>query len=162
MQQIVRALPLFAMLLLAGCGTMGSTSDVALGPVLPAPNSQIGMAPAITPASVPAPGAIQTAGTSMNDVTAFLDGSVLAKLSARDKSEAASAQFNALTFGRPGAPRTWTGDKGTSGSVTVGPYVTVNNTNCRDFTHTVTIGGTPAAKKGTACREADGTWSVAG
>ncbi|OEO33106.1 hypothetical protein VW23_008220 [Devosia insulae DS-56] len=161
MQQIVRAVPLFALLLLAGCGTMGNTSDVALGPTLPQPNSTLG-APTITPASLPAPGAIQTAGTTMNDVSAFLDPSVLGKLSAKDKSEAASAQFNALTFGRPGAPRTWIGDKGTSGSVTVGPYVTVNNTNCRDFTHTVTIGGAPVAKKGTACREADNTWSVAG
>jgi surface antigen len=163
MQQIVRAVPLFAMLLLAGCSMGPSTSDIALGPTLPQPNSQLGTQPTITPASVPAPGAIQTAGaTTMNDVTAFLDGSVLGQLSARDKSEAASAQFNALTFGRPGAPRTWVGDKGVSGSVTVGPYVTVNNTNCRDFTHTVTIAGAPHAKKGTACREADNTWSVAG
>ena len=42
------------------------------------------------------------------------------------------------------------------------PYVTVNNINCRDFTHTVTIGGTAVARKGTACREIGGTWSVAG
>lgn len=161
MQQIVRAVPLFALLLLAGCGTMGNSSDVALGPVLPAPNSQLGTA--LTPVAAPAPGGIQTASAStMNDVTAFLDGSVLGQLSAKDKSEAASAQFNALTFGRPGAPRTWIGDKGVSGSVTVGPYVTVNNTNCRDFTHTVTVAGTPYARKGTACREADNTWSVAG
>lgn len=98
----------------------------------------------------------------MNDVTAFLDASVIGKLSAKDKAEAASAQFNALTFGRPGAPRAWTGDKGTSGTVMVGPYVRVNNIDCRDFTHTVTIGGTPVVRKGTACREIDGTWNVAG
>jgi len=163
MQQIVRSAPLLAMLLLAGCSMGPSTSDVALGPTLPQPNSALATQPTITPASLPAPGAIHAASTSsMNDVTAFLDGSVLGQLSAKDKSEAASAQFNALTFGRPGAPRTWIGDKGVSGSVTVGPYVTVNNTNCRDFTHTVTIAGTPHARKGTACREADNTWSVAG
>ncbi len=163
MQLIARAaLPVFAMLLLAGCSMGPSSSDMALGPTLPQPNSQLGTQPTITPASLPAAGAIQTAGTTMNDVTAFLDPSVVGKLSPKDKSEAASAQFNALTFGRPGAPRAWTGDKGTSGNVTVGPYVTVNNINCRDFTHTVTIGGTPVAKKGTACREIDGTWSVAG
>ena len=162
MQQIVRAVPLFAMLLLAGCSMGPSTSDVALGPTLPQPNSTLGTQPTITPASLPAPGAIQSANTTVNDVSAFLDASVLGQLSAKDKSEAASAQFNALTFGRPGAPRAWTGDKGTSGNVTVGPYVRVNNIDCRDFTHTVTIGGTPHARKGTACREADGTWSVAG
>ncbi|KQU94183.1 hypothetical protein ASC89_09310 [Devosia sp. Root413D1] len=162
MQQIVRAVPLFAMLLLAGCSMGPSTSDVALGPTLPQPNSTLGTQPTITPASLPAPGAIQSANTTMNDVSAFLDPSVLGQLSAKDKSEAASAQFNALTFGRPGAPRAWTGDKGTSGNVTVGPYVRVNNIDCRDFTHTVTIGGAPHARKGTACREVDGTWSVAG
>jgi surface antigen len=163
MQQIVRvALPVFAMLLLAACSMGPSSSDIALGPTLPQPNSQLATQPTITPASVPAPGAIQGAGTTMNDVTAFLDASVIGKLSAKDKSEAASAQFNALTFGRPGAPRAWTGDKGVTGNVTVGPYVTVNNINCRDFTHTVSIAGTPVAKKGTACREIDGTWNVAG
>jgi surface antigen len=165
MQQIVRALPVLAMLLLAGCSMGPSNSDIALGPTLPQPNSTLGTlgTPAtITPVSAPAPGAIQSANTTMNDVTAFLDASVLGQLSAKDKSEAASAQFNALTFGRPGAPRAWTGDKGTSGNVTVGPYVRVNNIDCRDFTHTVTIAGTPHARKGTACREVDGTWSVAG
>lgn len=162
MQQFVRALPVFAMLLLAGCSMGPSTSDVALGPTLNQPNPALAAQPTITPASLPAPGAIQGAGTTMNDVTAFLDASVIGKLSAKDKAEAASAQFNALTFGRPGAPRAWTGDKGTSGNVMVGPYVRVNNIDCRDFTHTVTIGGTPVARKGTACREIDGTWSVAG
>lgn len=162
MQHIVRAFPVLAMFLLAGCSMGPSTSDIALGPTLPQPNAALTAPVTITPASVPAPGAIQTAGVTMTDVTAFLDPSVIGQLSAKDKSEAASAQFNALTFGRPGAPRTWTGDKGTAGNVTVGPYVTVNNINCREFTHTVTIAGAPHARKGTACREIDGTWSVAG
>lgn len=162
MQQPVRALSVFAMLLLAGCSMGPSNSDIAVGPTLNQPNPALAAQPTITPASLPAAGAIQTAGTTMNDVTSFLDPSVVGKLSAKDKAEAASAQFNALTFGRPGAPRAWTGDKGTSGNVTVGPYVRVNNIDCRNFTHTVTIGGSPVAKKGTACREIDGTWSVAG
>jgi surface antigen len=42
----------------------------------------------------------------------------------------------------------------------VGPYVRVNLIDCRDFTHTVTVGGQNYARKGTACREADGSWSV--
>jgi len=162
MQQIFRAVPVLAMLLLAGCSMGPSTSDVAVGPTLNRPNPALATAPTITPASLPAPGAIQTAGTTMNDVTSFIDGSVIGRMSPKDKSEAASAQFNALTFGRPGAPRAWTGDQGTTGNVTVGPYVRVNNIDCRDFTHTVTIAGAPVAKKGTACREIDGTWSVAG
>ena len=47
-----------------------------------------------------------------------------------------------------------------SGAVTVGPYVRVNLIDCRDFTHTVTVGGQNYAKKGTACRETDGSWTV--
>lgn len=160
MQQIVRTLPFVSMLLLAGCSMGPSTSDVALGPTLNQPNPALATQPAITPASLPAVSAVQTASVSMNDVGAYLDASVVGRLSAKEKSEAASAQFNALTFGRPGAPRAWTGDRGATGSVTVGPYVRVNNIDCRDFTHTVTISGTPYARKGTACRDIDGSWTV--
>ena len=158
MQLPVRALPVLAMLLLAGCSMGPSTSDVAVGPTLPQPNSALATGPVITPASLPT--AAQPTTVAMNDVSAFVDTSIVSQMSARDKSEAASAQFNALTFGRPGAPRTWNGDKGVTGSVTVGPYVRVNNIDCRDFTHTVTIGGAPHARKGTACRDTAGTWSV--
>jgi len=161
MQLPVRALPVFALLLVAGCAAGPTTSNIATGPTLPPPNSAMATAPAVTPAALPV-AAATPASAGLGDVSPFVDGAALAKLSANDKSQAASAQFNALTFGRPGAPRSWSGDKGVVGSVTVGPYVRVNNIDCRDFTHTVTIGGAPFAKKGTACREADGTWSVAG
>ena len=49
---------------------------------------------------------------------------------------------------------------GTTGSVAVGPYVRVNNLDCRDFTHTVKLNGTDYVKKGTACREQNGNWNV--
>jgi surface antigen len=160
MQQFVRALPVFALLVLAGCSTGPATTEIATGPTLPPPNPALVAQPAITPAALPAATATMPASVAMNNVGSFLDASVAGQLTARDKSEAASAQFNALTFGRPGAPRTWTGDKGVTGSVTVGPYVRVNNIDCRDFTHTVTIGGTPHARKGTACRDISGNWTV--
>ena len=162
MQLHVRATAVFAMLLLAGCSMGPTTSDVALGPTLPGPNSAAATGAVIAPASLPTTTAAQPSAAGFSDVSGFLDASILGQLSGKDKSEAASAQFNALTFGRPGAPRAWSGDKGVVGSVTVGPYVRVNNIDCRDFTHTVTIGGAPHARKGTACRETDGTWSVAG
>jgi len=90
----------------------------------------------------------------------FVDTAALNLMSAKDSSEANTAQFYALQFGRPGAPRQWTGDRGTTGSVAVGPYVRVNNLDCRDFTHTVKINGQEYAKKGTACREQNGNWAV--
>ena len=162
MQLPVRALSVLALLLLAGCSSSPTTSSIATGPTLPQPNSALATGATIQPASLGTTTAVQASSATLTDVSAYVDGSILGQLSAKDKSEASSAQFNALTFGRPGAPRTWNGDKGVTGAVTVGPYVRVNNIDCRDFTHTVTIGGTPHARKGTACREADGTWSVAG
>ncbi len=164
MHKFFRFAPIALTLFAAGC-SMGPSNDVATGPMISQPNPALAQQPAITPAALPATSAaVTTPGSTqvaMTDVSSYLDPSVISRLSAKEQSEAASAQFNALTFGRPGAPRAWSGDKGASGQVVVGPYVRVNNIDCRDFTHTVTIGGTPFAKKGTACREADGTWKVA-
>ncbi len=160
MHMTVRVLPVLALLFVAGCSS--NSSDLALGPTLPQPNSAMATQPVVAPASLPTTTAAQPGSIGgVSNVTAFVDPSALGLMSSRDQSEASSAQFNALTFGRPGAPRNWVGDRGTSGAVTVGPYVRVNNIDCRDFTHTVTIGGTPYAKRGTACRETDGTWNVA-
>lgn len=167
MPPLFRATPLFALVLLAGCSS--GTVQGPVGPTLNRPNPDLGQMqpqpqPALTPASLPmaaSPAAVPGGGVT-SDISTYVDGSVIARLSPRDRGEASSAQYNALTFGRPGAPRAWVGDAGVSGQVMVGPYVRVNNIDCRDFTHTVTVGGTPLAKKGTACREADGSWNIVG
>lgn len=91
---------------------------------------------------------------------AFLDATALPLMSSQARSAATDAQFYALQFGRPGAPRQWQGGSGTSGQVTVGPYVRVNNLDCREFTHRATVNGETYSKSGTACREADGSWDV--
>lgn len=153
MQQILRVLPLFGVLLLAGCAS-GPTTQYAQGPTL-APQT----APLQT-ASLPTPAQQVATAQSMTDVSAFVDGAIIPQMTATDRAQASGAQFNALQFGRPGAPRAWQGEKGTSGNVMVGPYVRVNNIDCRDFTHTVKIGGQDHAKKGMACREVDGSWAV--
>jgi surface antigen len=114
----------------------------------------------VDPAQLSAPAETRAAAASMTDVSVFLDPAAYGQLSAKSRAEAAGAQFNALQFGRVGAPRNWVGDNGQSGAVTVGPYVRVNLIDCRDFTHTVTIGAQTFIKKGTACRETDGSWTV--
>jgi surface antigen len=111
-------------------------------------------------AALPTPAQQVASAQSLTDVSAFVDGGIIPSLTQNDRNQASSAQFNALQFGRPGAPRAWQGDKGTSGNVTVGPYVRVNSIDCRDFTHTVKFGGQDHVKKGTACREVDGRWAV--
>jgi surface antigen len=164
MSRIVRTSPLLLVLLLSACSTSPGTTDVAIGPTLAQPNPALAQpAPlqpaAVTTASVTAATA-QTPGAALTDIATFIDAGVVGSLSAKDKAEAASAQFNALTFSRPGAPRAWAGDDGATGQVLVGPYVRVNNIDCRDFTHTVTVAGKAYPRKGMACRDADGTWRV--
>jgi surface antigen len=156
MQQTLRFVPLFAALLLAGCSSSPSY-DVAVQP------TPIQPTPTLTPASIePAQPVVVAVNTqTAGDASAFIDAGAYAKLSGGDRAEAATAQINALNFGRPGAPRNW-GKSGTTGSVTVGPYVQVNNTSCRNFTHVVTISGAAFTKQGTACKDATGNWTVAG
>ncbi|WP_332716933.1 hypothetical protein [Pelagibacterium mangrovi] len=89
----------------------------------------------------------------------YIDGSVLGQLSSAQRSAANDAQFYALQFGRPGAPRSWSSG-GASGQVSVGPYVRVNNLDCREFSHRVTLNGQTYTRSGTACREVDGAWGV--
>lgn len=149
-----RVAPLLAVLALAGCSGSSSTADI--GYTLPGPgNNGTTMASA-----VPSPQQQLTSAQSMTDVTAFVDPAALRLLSDRERTEAASAQFNALQFGRTGAPRAWSGDRGANGQVLVGPPVNVNSLYCRDFTHVVAVSGQTFTKKGMACRETDGRWGV--
>lgn len=160
-----RLSPLVVLVLLGGC-SMGPSNDVAIGPTLAQPNpamADLGSQPVVAPAST-APVIAQTpaTGVSIAEVGTYVDATALAKLNDSDRQQAASAQFNALTFGRPAAPRAWAGSSGAKGQVVVGPYVRVNNIDCRDFTNTVTIAGKDYVKSGTACRNTDGGWSVVG
>lgn len=155
MHQAFRVAPLLAMLLAVSACSSTGVSNADIGYTLDRPGEGgTTMAPSSTAST-----SIATA-QSLTDVTAFIDPQALGQLSAKERTEAASAQFNALQFGRTGAPRSWQGDRGASGQVTVGPPVNVNSLYCRDFTHTVSVGGQSYAKRGLACRELDGRWSV--
>lgn len=147
---IRRAFLLLPALALTACATAPTMAPVATGPTL---------SPVDT-AQLSAPAETRAVAASMTDVSSFVDAGALGQMSEKSRVEAAGAQFNALQFGRVGAPRNWVGDNGQAGAVVVGPYVRVNLIDCRDFTHTVTIGGQNYVKKGTACREADGSWTV--
>lgn len=155
--------PMVVALLLAGCAT--DTATYSNQPMLPAPGTgMVGAQPAdanstMPPQPTPAD-KVAMAASSTQDVTPYIDPTAVPMLSTVDKTQASNAQYYALQFGRPGAPRNWVGDSGATGSVVVGPFLTVNNLNCRDFTHTVKVKGQSFVRKGTACREADGSWNV--
>ncbi len=145
------ALPLLA-LALAGCSSTGTTQTV---------QAPVQAQPIVVQPMVPTSAqTVQTARLTTSISNGFVDPAAVSLMTAKDSNEANSAQFYALQFGRPGAPRQWAGDRGTTGSVSVGPYVRVNNLDCRDFTHTVKINGADYVRKGTACREQNGNWNV--
>jgi surface antigen len=147
------ATPLIALTLAACSSTGPSQVSTLAAPVV--------ATPVITQPMVPTPAqTTQQAMLTTSVSNGFVDAAALSVMTSKDSAEANSAQFYALQFGRPGAPRQWAGDKGTTGSVAVGPYVRVNNLDCRDFTHTVKANGQDYVKKGTACREQNGNWAV--
>lgn len=146
------ATPLLA-LSLAACASTAPSAPMQQAPIV--------AAPAVVMPNVPTPAqTTQQALLTTSVANGFVDAAALSSMTAKDSAEANSAQFYALQFGRPGAPRQWAGDKGTTGSVSVGPYVRVNNLDCRDFTHSVKVNGQDFVKKGTACREQNGNWAV--
>jgi len=157
MHIIVRLIPFVALTALAACGSTMRTTTYAQAPLVTQQDIQ-----PVDPALLqPSPAETTATAMAMTDVSGFIDPAAAGQLSQNSRNQAAGAQFNALQFGRPGAPRNWQGDGGASGAVTVGPYVRVNAIDCRDFTHSVTVGGQSYARKGTACRETDGRWTVA-
>jgi surface antigen len=145
MKRVLPFAVVMALLALGACARMD-----ALGP----------SSYAAVPPADPTVAATPTEQFASATILDFLSPTAVPRLSDQEKAEAASAQYYALQFGRPGAPRQWSGNTGASGTVTVGPFVKVNERDCRDFTHTVTIANAQYARAGTACRELGGDWQV--
>ena len=96
-------------------------------------------------------------------VGAFLGGvigsGIGSKLDEADRRAAMQAQYQALEYGRPGAPTPWSNPAtGHRGQIVPGqPYQTAGR-HCRDYTHTIYVSGRPETLRGRACRNPDGTW----
>src|SRR5690606_22222911 len=89
-------------LLLAGCASTNTANRVAQAPVAAQPV----MVQPMVPTSAQA---VQQAKLTTSIANGFVDPAALARMTAKDSNEANSAQFYALQFGRPGAPRQWAG-----------------------------------------------------
>ena len=157
MKTIQTILAVGSALALAGCSSMGTVP--VTGPIVtqmtPAPLPVALTPTGPTPSQATATG-VQVTSTSLSD---YVDPAVLPLLNSADSSKASEAVYYALQFGRAGAPWTWSGSNGTSGRITVGPF-SVNNRDCRTFTHTVTVSGREYARSGSSCKEPGGTWTV--
>ncbi len=82
-------------------------------------------------------------------------------LAESDRPLAAKAEFEALEYSRAGGSTRWENpSSGNAGEIRVGPTYQVNLLDCREYTHTVRIGGRPRVGRDTACRRPDGRWTV--
>lgn len=88
----------------------------------------------------------------------FLGGAIGAQLDAQDQQRAQQAQLQAVSQGRPSSWRAEGSDA--YGSVEPGEVYTSGTGNCREYTHTIFIGGRPQQGKGTACQNAQGEWEI--
>ena len=144
--------------LLAGCSsygdygtkqTVGGLGGAALGGLL---GSQFGS------------GTGQLAATAAGVVLGGLVGSEVGRsLDDVDRMRAEQAQYQAASA-PIGETIVWSNpDSGNYGSVTpTRDGVASSGEYCREFQQTVTIGGRTQQTYGTACRQSDGTWRVAG
>jgi len=90
----------------------------------------------------------------------LLGGAIGASLDEQDRQRAYAAEMQALESGAPGAPVGWRSDHtGYYGTVVPGPYYERSGLRCREYSHTIYIGGRPEIARGTACRNPDGTWT---
>lgn len=137
--------------LLAGCSETGPRQNVGalggavLGGVI---GNQIGAGSGRVAATI--------AGAAIGGL---VGGAIGKELDEADQRRAYEAEYEALEYGRPGAPVEWRGERsGRRGEIVPGQRYRVNEYDCRDYTHRIWIEGEPEVARGTACRQPDGTW----
>lgn len=129
---------------LAACGTASQTGG---GGLLSGGSSQ-------------APGSGKVAGTIIAAMNGGLvGGTVGTGLSEREKRNALEAEYKALEYTASGQKVAWQGDSGHSGEVVAAQPYRVGSQDCRQYTQTVVIGAATSTARGTACRNANGSWT---
>lgn len=80
------------------------------------------------------------------------------QVNASDKQRALEAEYRALEASPGGQPVSWSGD-GIKGEVVAAAPFQVGAQNCRQYTHSIAANGRDVKVRGTACRNADGSWT---
>lgn len=133
------------LLAISGCATTGPGRDAAS--VAPAPSAR-------APVGKVAPTAISAMGGGL------VGGAIGAGLSEREKRSALEAEYKALEYTASGQTVTWKSSQSNHyGEVVAAQPYRVGSQDCRQYTHTVFAGGPSAVARGTACRNADGSWT---
>ena len=89
----------------------------------------------------------------------LIGGTVGSGLTERERRTALEAEYRALEYTPSGQAVAWNGDAGRSGEVIAAQPYRVGSQDCRQYTHKVTISGQTGQARGTACRNADGSWT---
>ncbi|MDJ1159012.1 hypothetical protein QNA08_12275 [Chelatococcus sp. SYSU_G07232] len=87
----------------------------------------------------------------------LLGGAIGSSLDDAARQRAYTAQYDAVSYGR----RTeWRSDSGAYGYIDPGPAYDSPDGYCREYTHTIYVGGRPQRGYGTACQQPDGSWRI--
>jgi len=138
----IRVALVSALLAVSGCTTMG------------------GKGPAVTPASTP-PSSGKVTTTIISAMGGGLvGGSIGAGLSEAEKRRALEAEYKALEYTTSGQKVAWKGDQASHyGEVVPAQPYRVGSQDCRQYTQTVFTSAAGVTARGTACRNADGSWT---
>ncbi len=95
-------------------------------------------------------------------IGAFVGNSVGRSLDRADRLYASRTEDYALEHARSGQSVEWSNpDSGNHGYVTpMSTYQEPSGRYCREYTHTIYVGGAPQEGYGRACRQPDGSWQI--
>ena len=136
----------------AGCGPEGPTKQdtgLAIGAITGGViGSQFGR------------GAGRAVGTAAGIIIGGIVGSEIGRaMDRQDRLLAQEAEYEAFERGPSGAPRRWrNAENGHYGEIVPRAPYRRGEVYCRDYEHTVFIGGRREIVRGTACRNPDGSW----
>ncbi|KXF78270.1 hypothetical protein ATN84_00210 [Paramesorhizobium deserti] len=122
-----------------------------------------GQGPAVGPntvAPVNAPSASGVGSGVLGELGNGLLGASAGRLAPADRKKALEAEYKALEYSPVGQATSWKSASGAqSGEVVAAQPYQVGSQNCRQYTHSFTIDGSPQTVRGTACRNPDGSWT---
>lgn len=132
--------------ILAGCGG--------------GPKSSGSMASAFTGGLVEESAASRRSSSSIATwLGSWADTDLARQLDDKDRQLASEAEYEALESGGAGVAREWrNGSSGRRGAVTPGPAYSVNQYTCRDYVDVIAFESRQEVRRGTACRQPDGSW----
>ncbi|RTL94218.1 MAG: hypothetical protein EKK31_31070 [Hyphomicrobiales bacterium] len=114
----------------------------------------------VTSVSTPPTGGKVSTGivSAMNG--GLIGGSIGSGLSDAEKRKGLEAEYKALEYNTSGQKVAWKSDSSSHyGEVVAAQPYRVGSQDCRQYTHTVYTNGAGVTARGTACRNADGSWT---